>query len=54
MRGGSDNPLLFPTLSATVGGAAGVDRAGELPRAVAYTLRCCRKASGRDWRWRRC
>src|SRR5688572_543338 len=34
-----DNPLLFPTLSATVEALAVSVRSGELPRAIAYTLK---------------
>ena len=34
-----NNPLLFPTLSATVGALAVSVRSGELPRAIAYTLK---------------
>jgi NitT/TauT family transport system permease protein len=34
-----DNPLLFPTLSATVGALAASSGSGELPRAIAYTLK---------------
>jgi NitT/TauT family transport system permease protein len=34
-----DNPLLFPTLSATVSALAAAVRTGELPRAIGYTLR---------------
>jgi NitT/TauT family transport system permease protein len=34
-----DNPLLFPTLSATVSAFAASMRTGELPRAIAYTLK---------------
>ena len=34
-----NNPLLFPTLSATVAALLESIRSGELPRAVAYTLR---------------
>jgi NitT/TauT family transport system permease protein len=33
-----DNPLLFPTLSATIAALAASVRSGELPRAVLYTL----------------
>ena len=33
-----NNPLLFPTFSATVGGAVSSIASGELPRAIAYTL----------------
>ena len=33
-----NNPLLFPTLSATVAALIESSRTGELPRAVAYTL----------------
>jgi NitT/TauT family transport system permease protein len=33
-----DNPLLFPTLTATVAALSGSIADGELPRAVAYTL----------------
>ena len=34
-----DNPLLFPTLTATVSALVASVRSGELPRAVLYTLR---------------
>jgi NitT/TauT family transport system permease protein len=34
-----DNPLLFPTLTATVSALWSSVRSGELPRAVAYTLK---------------
>src|SRR6185436_11730840 len=34
-----DNPLLFPTLTATVTALLSSMRTGELPRAIAYTLR---------------
>ena len=33
-----NNPLLFPTLSATVATLVSAMRSGELPRAIAYTL----------------
>src|SRR5688572_4078613 len=33
-----DNPLLFPTLTATVTALISSLRSGELPRAIAYTL----------------
>jgi len=33
-----DNPLLFPTLTATVSALLASTRSGELPRAIAYTL----------------
>jgi NitT/TauT family transport system permease protein len=33
-----NNPLLFPTLSATVSALSGSIRSGELPRAILYTL----------------
>src|SRR5687767_14549946 len=34
-----DNPLLFPTLTATVSALLSSIRSGELPRAIAYTLK---------------
>ena len=34
-----NNPLLFPTLTATVAALVGSVRTGELPRAIAYTLK---------------
>ena len=34
-----DNPLLFPTLTATVSALLSSVRSGELPRAIAYTLK---------------
>ena len=34
-----NNPLLFPTLTATVSALVSSLRSGELPRAIAYTLR---------------
>ena len=34
-----DNPLLFPTLTATVTALLSSMRSGELPRAIAYTLK---------------
>jgi sulfonate transport system permease protein len=34
-----DNPLLFPTLAATVSALLSSMRSGELPRAIAYTLK---------------
>src|SRR5688500_20183702 len=33
-----NNPLLFPTLSATVSALSGSIASGELPRAIGYTL----------------
>src|SRR5687767_11742236 len=34
-----DNPLLFPTLTATVRALLTSTRSGELPRAITYTLK---------------
>src|SRR5215204_6374518 len=34
-----DNPLLFPTLTATVSALLSSMRSGELPRAITYTLK---------------